>query len=245
MSHAVLSVRSLAQILVLSAALFSVLAAPHAGAANIGISPILGDIPSSRRMAVFEVRNNASTPVPVQVQAFEWRQEGGEDVRSPADDLLIAPAIVTIAPGRSQLVRVALRDSDRSREHAYRVLFRELPHGEIEGSGVILRTLLTLDVPLFFAPEGEARRNLDWRLQRDVSGAFLVATNTGNRFTKLQEAVVLDGNGKELATLPGPIYVLAGSTQQLPLPQHLANARELAIVYRSAGEETTVNVDTE
>lgn len=236
---------SLARFRVLATVSLALLAAP-VGAANIGISPILGDVPASKRIVVFEVRNHASEPVSVQVQAFEWHQLAGKETRQPAANLLIVPPIMTIEPGRSQLVRIALRDGDRSQERAYRVLFRELPSGnESGGRGLLLRTLLTLDVPLFFAPEGEARRELQWQLRRDRSGPMLIARNPGTRFVRLANVAIRNNAGKTLATIPGPIYVLAGAEEHLQVPEGVTASDDLSLAYELAGEEISIDLAAE
>lgn len=218
-------------------------------AASFTVSPILGDVPATSSIAVFTVRNHGSDELPFQVQAFAWTQPGGTDARAPASDLLVVPPVATIPPGESQLVRIALRDQDRSREHAYRVVIRELPRTRDDTGGFALETLVAFDVPLFFAPTSGSRE-LSWRVARDRDGGLLIhANNTGSRYARFDKLRLLDGKGREIAAEPGPLYILAGARRSWTIPADrtagLARGTPLSLVLVDTGQENAVPLKIE
>lgn len=219
------------------------------GAANFSVTPILGDIPPSSSIAVFEIRNAGSKPLPFQVQAFSWSQQAGKDIRSPAKDLLIVPPVATVPPGKSQIVRVALRSKDRSREHAYRVVVRELPQNDDSNlQGFALKTLLAFDIPLFFAPEN-GQRSVDWSVDLARNNALTIGIrNTGSRFARFDELRLSDSSGREVATLAGPLYVLPGANNSWTVPARGTKpsaGTSLELTYSVSGQDTSVPIKVE
>src|SRR5512137_2414573 len=111
--HAIAAVAGLAALLALSSA----------GAGTFTISPLRVDFAGTAGTAALTVRNEEAAPVVVQAEGLAWSQDGGTDALQPTRDLLVSPAVFTLAPGGSQLVRVALRRTpDAARELAYRMV---------------------------------------------------------------------------------------------------------------------------
>ena len=126
------------------AGLAALLALSPAFAGTFTISPLRVDFADATGMAVLTVRNEDATPVVVQTQGLAWSQEAGQDALTPSRDILISPAVFTLQPGGSQLVRVALRRNvDPARELTYR-------HGRYRESAILhqghfLQDLVSLD----------------------------------------------------------------------------------------------------
>jgi len=215
-------------------------------AANFTVSPVLRDIPANTDIAVFEITNQHDQPLSLQVHAYAWQQRDGEDVRVPAEDLLIVPPVATVPPNKSQIVRVALRNPDRSREHAYRVVIRELPKQDETSRGFALQTLLAFDVPLFFAPD-KGTHELNWRVARNGNGNFMIdADSTGSRYTRFDSIRLVGADGREIATLDGPLYVLAGAHRSWQVfGPDLPRGASARLVYSSFGQEHSVPLKIE
>lgn len=216
-------------------------------AANFTVSPVFQEVPPDSGIAVFEVRNRGSRPLSFQVQAFAWSQRGGRDVRQPAKDLLIVPPVVSVDPGDVQLIRIALRDSDRANEHAYRVVVRELPQPGDPADGFALKTLLAFDVPLFFAAS-DAERELDWRLVQTAQGGLAIQlNNTGTRHARFTGIRVLGKDGRELAAVKGLNYVLAGADHswKVPVSGSIRRGTPVTLVYSMTGQENSVPLKVE
>src|SRR4030095_15444115 len=93
----------------------------HAG--SFSISPVGLDVSSTARSAALTVRNEEREAL-VQAQVMLWEQVDGEEKLTPTRDLLVSPAVFTLAQDGSQLVRVALRSAptDPKRELRHRLI---------------------------------------------------------------------------------------------------------------------------
>src|SRR5215217_7610971 len=98
------------------AGVVALIATAAATAGTFTISPLRVDFAGPTTTAALTVRNADASAVVVQAQGMAWSQADGEDVLDPSRDLLISPAVFTLPPGGTQLLRVALRrgpDSNR------------------------------------------------------------------------------------------------------------------------------------
>lgn len=177
-------------------------------AGGFQVSPTIARVPSGESVTTFELANRGREPVTVQSDVLSWTQEGGQSHTAPAQDVLVAPRLVTIPPGGSQLVRIAVRTPDATGERAYRVHFREVPAPAPEGF-IGLRTLITHDVPVFFLAAGSA--DVSWRaVLGDDGGLTVSAANQGTRHLRLS-AIEVSAGGRSVTNARGPRYVLARS----------------------------------
>jgi fimbrial chaperone protein len=187
-----------------------------APAGTFTISPLRVDFGGAARTAALTVRNDETVPVVVQADALAWSQESGEDDLAPSHDLLVSPAVFTLAPGGSQLVRVALRrEADVSRELAYRLTLQEVP--QAAGPGFTgLQVALRLSVPVFVAPRAPAEPQLAWSATRTATGAVTVTVrNQGAAHARLQGFALKTADGRAtLGEQPALAYVLPGATRR-------------------------------
>jgi fimbrial chaperone protein len=203
--HAIAAVAGLAALLALSSA----------GAGTFTISPLRVDFTGATGTAALTVRNEEAAPVVVQAEGLAWSQESGQDALGPTRDLLVSPAVFTLAPGGSQLVRVALRRGpDATRELAYRMVLQEVPQAaspDFNGLQVALR----LSIPVFIAPIAPAAPDLEWTGRTGTDGrATLVARNAGAANARIHNFVLKATDGRTLFEQPGLAYVLAGASRE-------------------------------
>lgn len=211
------------------------LCAFSAEGASFQISPTLAEVPAQSSVASFRVTNSGSEVLPIQIEGFAWTQDARGEHHAPATDLVIVPRIATIQPGKTQLIRVALRANTRERERAYRVHFIELP-GTTPAGFVGVRTTVRFDVPLFFAASGAAPARLDWKVALDAGGALRAeATNSGGSYVRLTALRIVDARGALLAERKGPLYVLPGRTMSWPLTTHASLRRGDPVQLRMDG----------
>ena len=105
----------------------SLIAVP-ALAGSLSVTPVRVELSNAQRSAALTVRNDGDQPSVVQAQLVAWSQESNEDKLDPTVDLLASPPIFTVAPGASQILRVALRRApDSAVERTYRILVTEVP----------------------------------------------------------------------------------------------------------------------
>lgn len=215
---------------VLPALLACLLSLP-ATAGSFRISPTLADIPPDASMATFRIQNSGRAPLTVQVTAKKWGQHDGEDILVGTDTLLVVPPLSTIAPGDTQVVRVALQGRRPERELAYRVFFHEVPPPPPPGT-VGLQTALRMSIPLFFAP-AEKSGELDWEVRRLAGGKLrLDVRNRGTRFARFSGLQLAAGR-RELMGLDGPLYLLAVTNRHWILPAPPADTTRLTLTMKT------------
>jgi fimbrial chaperone protein len=209
------------------AGLAALLALPGAAAGTFTISPLRVDFTGTTGTAALTVRNEEAVPVVVQAEGLSWSQESGQDALAPSRDLLISPAVFTLAPGGSQLVRVALRRApDATRELAYRMTLQEVPQAANPGfTG--LQVALRLSVPVFVAPLAPAAPDVTWSARREANGrTTLTAHNGGSGHAQIHRFVLQTADGtRTLFEQPGLAYVLPDANRLWTIDDKNASTR--------------------
>lgn len=194
-----------------------------------GLSPLRLNLSAQAPMGAFTLVNSGDVPVVVQAQPMAWRQADGRDLQEPTRALLVNPAIVSLAPGEQQVVRVALRAApDRQTETGYRMLFTEVPQaGSAASAGSTVRIIKRMDVPVFVAPvEGDARPA--GAVAAHAAGDMLGVSfsNEGTGHWRLGDLKVLDAASGAALGPPALVSVLPGGARRLemrlgdrPVPQ--------------------------
>lgn len=236
--------RSLARRL-LSAALLLVTGSATAG--GFHLSPVLAEAAPGQHVASFRLSNTSESRSSVQVEIAEWRQSPAGETRVPTAEVVVVPRILTLGPGQQRIVRLALR-GERDRERAFRVAFRELP-AAAAADFVGVRTLLHVDVPLFFSVARDAG-DAEWSIIRGADGTLkLEARNAGRRYLQPAGLQLSDARGARIGRVAGPLYVLAGQTMRWPLADaaNVAVGETVRIRYLAGGQtverETRVVAD--
>jgi fimbrial chaperone protein len=191
------------------------LSAP-AVAGSFSISPLRVDFSSTANTAALTVRNADEAAIVVQTQGLAWSQEGGQDALTPTRDLLISPAVFTLPPGGSQLIRVALRRPvDPARELSYRLTVQEVPQ-QAKPDFTGLQVALKMSVPIFVAPTAPAEPQLHWKAARGADGRLsITASNDGAAHARIQRfSVKTADGGTTLGQRPELTYVLPGAMRQ-------------------------------
>lgn len=242
--------RSLLLRLLASAAVFGLPSMPaHAG--SFSISPIRLDLSSTARSAALTVRNDEREAL-VQAEIMLWEQVDGEDRLTPTRDLIVSPAVFTLAPKGSQLVRVALRSAPAvtTRERSFRLILQEVPQSaNPEFSG--LRIALRLSVPVFVATEGTTGPTLAWSAAAAGNELVLTAQNSGDTHARIHAFAVAPTVGAD-APLVQPVgtYILPGQSHSWRLGQNQgdrtsdASWRRLRLKVTTDDGESEIELDT-
>ena len=210
------------------------MASVAAGAADLQVSPITLEFGARQQAAAVWLSNTGTRPLHAQVRIQAWDQAGGEDVLESSQDLVASPAMLEVAPGGRQMVRIIrLQPSAQPRERSYRLLIDELPAApDEERKG--LQFLLRYSIPVFVTPAtalaqqastGPAPAPLAdlsavrFSLEPDAGGSRLLASNGGATRLKLSQLVLVEADGSERPLNQGLLgYVLAGRSMAWPVP---------------------------
>lgn len=195
--------------------------------AGVSIEPVVIQMAQAHRAATIRITNRGEQALRLQAAVFRWSQAGA-DRREASDELLVVPPIAEIAPGASQLIRVALRRPQPApRERAYRLLLQDV--GPTAGGGVEsqVRMPLSHDLPVLVAPAGPPVRAITWAAcgpsgdaapSTTPPGPCLRLANQGSLRLKFDALILAGPDGEQRLALRAPINLLAGSFLDLPLP---------------------------
>jgi fimbrial chaperone protein len=216
-----------------------------AQAANFIVSPVRAELSPGQSSAALTVTNETSDePVVVELRAIAWSQKDGEDIYTPTTELIATPPIFHVAPGGSQVVRVALRRPPASdRETAYRLILREVPPPPKPGFAGI-QIALEMSLPVFAKPRAPTAPALQWKLESQPGGAIgLSVHNQGSAHAQIADLKLLaPGIEQPVGTFSQFAYILPGETRHLPiergqgvLPETVGSSLHLT-AYSDAGE---------
>ncbi|WP_241517289.1 molecular chaperone [Herbaspirillum aquaticum] len=182
-----------------------------AWASNFEIAPVVLELSSSRTAGVIKIVNNDNHNVSLQLRAYDWNQADSKDELQPSQNLILSPPVFNLAPGASQVIRVVAKQPAASNEIAYRLLIDEIPSAT-EGAAINFK--FRISMPVFIAPVGSPRAQLEYQLRAGKPLRLLVE-NSGNRRARLLDLALTLPNGKKLsAPAGGNPYTLAGITRQ-------------------------------
>jgi len=202
--------------LVLLACLFA--AANAAWGGGFSLSPLRLTIPARDASGSVVVENTGDAPLVVQVRTLAWTQGDGKDVRADTRDLVVNPPIFKLAPGETQLVRLASRvGPPATDERAYRAVFTEVPSRDAPSPQPGLRYAVAMDIPVFVEAVGpRAMAPIAWKAERTTAGVRLRAENPGAVHYRITD-VQFSAGGKPLHSL-AYIVVLPKSYLAYDLP---------------------------
>lgn len=179
-------------------------------ASPLVIAPTTIEIDQGRRSAAIQVENASDEPVDLQFRAYDWSQPDGVDTLAPTRDLIVSPAIVTVAPRAKQVFRVLQVGETGAGERSYRLKLNELPRAADQAVGVTLEFSLPV-----FKTQGRATPVIRW----SAGAQGVRVANAGARRIKLARLAVRnpDGGAMELAEARSA-YILAGAERRWAPP---------------------------
>ncbi|PJL03431.1 fimbrial biogenesis chaperone [Stenotrophomonas maltophilia] len=184
--------------------LAATLALPLASHA-VEVSPVVAIYSPSQKIGVLSITNTDSTPKTYQVFADAWTIENGKQTRRETDDIRFAPSLITVQPGKRQVIR-HLKTNPASIEQAYRIRIQEILDPEVAKLPGLHQTV-KIDSPWFWRPKGaQPQLSASWQ------GGSLVIQNTGSATAQLTNLTAGPENKNGLVG-----YVLPTETLRLPL----------------------------
>lgn len=203
-------------------------------AAVLQVSPVRVEFGNAERAQALNIANSGKRDLEAQVRVMRWTQENGQEHLVPADDMVVSPAIVRVAPGKQQVVRlVRVQPGPVAQELSYRVFVDELPGPPALAASTGVKVLMRYSIPAFVAPAHPSVSREPAVAQTDLSRvhAQLVAGNGGQsvlrvkndspRALRISYLSTLGPGGEKRSLGDGLIgYVLPG--QQMGWPVNLS-----------------------
>lgn len=198
-------------------------AAALASAATLQISPVSIDLAANEPGAAFTLRNPGATPLYGQLRVFEWDQQRGEDVLTPARNLAASPPLLEVPPGSEQLVRIVKTGAvGEAKEAAYRILIDEIQNEQAAPQNGV-RILMRYSVPVFVDNGLSAadKPRVEWSVAQKDGRWRLTAENRGAKRARISQVWLKDAQGRRHLLADGLLgYALAGRhhSWELDLP---------------------------
>jgi len=166
-------------------------------------------MPRDKPVATLHIKNSDSKAVVFEISGFDWRQNDSGDVLTPAEDLVITPPIISLAPGEAAIVRVGLlsADSGDANERAYRLLVDDVS-GPKNNPSAGLNVRIQFVLPVFLAPADPAQ-SVELTAAPDADGRLCInGRNAGASHVKVVSLAA--GEAPEKVS-PQHQYILAGA----------------------------------
>jgi len=185
-------------------------------AADVTVSPVRLLMVNGKNTVTLKVTNVFDRPTLFQLQPQAWTQEDGRDKTEPTTDMIAMPPIFQIEPGKTQIVRIALRRGrDEQRELTYRLFITEVPD-ETAARTEGIKSNLRISVPIFVRPEKKALPVVDFSVEKAAEARLRLTVNNSGKAHILIGRLMLFRQGKDDApfhdsALSG--YVLAGRSR--------------------------------
>ena len=174
---------------------------PVAAAGVWRVIPILLEFDQKTRSGVITLHNEGENKVSLQINSMAWSQDSaGKDQYLDDAELIFFPRLLTIEPGKSQVLRVGLQIPATAVEKTYRLFIEEIPEPRKAEQGATIAIALRFGVPIYAAP-----------LMSEVRGEFAEATlakgtvatvikNSGNVHFRIQSVQLIgrDASGSEV-----------------------------------------------
>jgi fimbrial chaperone protein len=192
--------------------------------AQVLIEPVVVELGARQRAASVTITLNpkATASLTLQSQVLQWEQAlDGTSRTQPSTDLVVAPPIMELKPGESQLLRIGLRGPRRGPgEQAYRLVLEDVAAGSPAAGlpGVSFR--MRYDLPVLLAPAEPVRKALRWLAcaPSRADEACVRVANDGNRRVSLRKLSFAGSNWTVPVDSPGTVLASTEREWRLPLP---------------------------
>ena len=213
-------------------------------ASSLTVSPTRIPLSGKHRAVTVRLLNLGNEPLTVQAHVVAWTLSENRDAYRDSDDVLLNPPIVTLEPQKPQLIRLGLRRPYlEGGEIAYRLIVEEVPPAPKPGV-MGLRTILRITIPIFVAPPGGERKQLDLNAERMPGGMKITATNNGNAHVQIRR---LDLSPEASSDAPARQkvldYLLPGQTRAWIFEEaQIRAAQKLALTVVTDAESFSVSL---
>ena len=204
-------------------------------ASSVLIWPINPQIDAEQKAAALWLENRGQTPISLQVRVLAWQQSNFADQLSPQREVVGSPPVVTIEPGKRQMIRLMKMQAPAAgAEKTYRVLVDELLPPDAKADAALgVKFQMRYSVPLFVFGTGVTlatasskpepgiqllQPQLRYEVQNEGGKRFLLLSNQGPAHARLANVSVQQG-GKKIPLAEGLLgYVLPGARMRWELP---------------------------
>lgn len=222
----------------------------QASAGNFDVNPTKVSLSSSAPTSSITLTNTTDEATTIRAEVMLWTQRNGEDILTPATDVLAVPPLFTLTPNGKQVVRLALRNrADSGNEKSYRIILQEVPSSQQASSGasgtVTLKVQLRVSVPIFVTTAAPVIKKAEWQALLTENSVLLRLHNRGNTHVQVTQ-LRLTQQGIETPIINQSVfgYALPGETREwkFPIPEGLKAGASLTLTATTTGGVTNANL---
>lgn len=165
------------------------------------VIPILLQLDQKTRSGVVTLYNEGQNKVSLQVKSYAWSQDSaGKDQYQEDAELIFFPRLLTIEPGKSQVLRVGLQIPATGVEKTYRLFIEEIPEARNADQGATIAIALRFGLPIYAAPLKSESRGEFVEAILAKGKVETVIKNTGNIRFRIQTVQLIgkDASGGEM-----------------------------------------------
>jgi fimbrial chaperone protein len=198
-------------------------------AQQVSVSPLRVTFANEQQSEILSLRNVSKSSFTVQPKVVKWIQRDGQEFFEPTRDIIVAPPIVEVPAGETQVIRLSLRrPPEANAELTYRVFLQQVLAPQTQ-SGTGLTFAWSLSLPIFVNPSSPvAPANLSWKAELNGKNIDLTATNTGVMHVQVK-GVRLEA-GASVTTGGQMMYLLAGHTGKMSAPAPAGKSDRIVVV---------------
>lgn len=115
--------------------------------AGVTLIPVILTVNPQETITTLEVINTGKTSLSYQLDVHEWDKQALGKIGEKDQSWIISPKIITIAPGKSQLVRLAAKSPNTSEtELTKRLMLRQIKQKTSESDAISIQTNMSLPI---------------------------------------------------------------------------------------------------
>jgi fimbrial chaperone protein len=232
--------------------LFALLLPRTVAAAGWRVIPILLDFDQKTRSGVITLYNEGESKISLQIKSTAWTQDSaGKDLYLEDTELIFFPRLLTIEPGKSQVLRVGIQIPATAVEKTYRLFIEEIPEARKADQGATIAIALRFGVPIYAAPLKSEPRGEFAATTLNKGTIATVIKNTGNVHFRIQSVQLVGKDPSGVEVLRQKVdgwYLLSGVSRPYLFnlkPEECRKAATLELLADTDREDiaTVIKVD--
>jgi fimbrial chaperone protein len=190
-----------------------------ADASAFTVNPIKITLSGKDKSALLSVKNESSEELRFKVAVQEWKQSPqGEMQLKNTKDIVVFPALLTLAPKEERKLRIGSTVPAGSVEKTYRVFVEELPglRAQQTANKSEVKVLTKMGIPIFIRPAKPVVSGTVEAIGLAKGKLGFTVKNAGNVYFLVQSAKVKALDGAGATTFEKSVegwYLLAGGTR--------------------------------
>ena len=218
------------------------------------VIPIFLDFDQKTRSGVITLLNDGESKISLQIKSYAWSQDStGKDQYQEDAELIFFPRLLTIEPGKSQVLRVGMQIPATDREKTYRLFIEEIPEARKTDQGATIAITLRFGVPIYAAPLKSEPRGEFATAVLEKGKVATVIKNSGNVHFRIQSVQLVGKDARGGEVLRKKIdgwYLLSGVSRPYTFTLQPDECRKASILELLADTDqediaTAIKVDSQ